>query len=129
MTEESESNYELQAAGISLISAVAQADSVIHPNELEVIADMLNKEWGIVEIAAPSMAEELTKQDISKEDVVYHCETFTKYLNDEDRLSFLKTLIGVATADKELHDKERDCISFIAENMGVSSDEISAICK
>src|SRR6056297_2097783 len=127
----SRSGYSMTTTGgfamslLVLVAAVMKADEKLLRSELNYVKQYFVKNFGEESAAeAIRMLRDILKQDISVGQVT---QQIKKNLDYSSRLQLLHFLYGVANADGKIHEKERNLIQRIANEMGISTKDKDSI--
>jgi uncharacterized tellurite resistance protein B-like protein len=112
--------FNILIAAVTLAAAVARADGKIHPSELNILTDVLSKQFGVMSAAAPAMASAGIESEINDEDIKHHCGVFIENSTIEEQERFMKILIGIANADLNIDPLEIECLQLIAGEFNIN---------
>jgi DnaJ like chaperone protein len=108
-----------------LIAAVMKADGKIMRSELDYVKDFLKRNFGEQAATEASiMLRDLLVQNIPVNDV---CQQIAQNMNYSARLQMLHFLFGIAAADRDISEEERQLIEIIGRDMGISESDMKSI--
>jgi len=129
--QKSSAGYSMTTTGsfvtslLVLVAAVMKADQKLMRSELNYVKEYFRKNFG------QESAEEAIQllRDILKQNIPIHevTEQIRTHMDYSSRLQMLHFLYGVAGADGQFHQKEKDTIEFIASHMGISDKDLNSI--
>lgn len=108
-----------------LISAIMKADGKVMKSELNYVKTFLVRNFGPDSARKTvNMLRDLLKQSIPVADV---CHQIQKNMDYSSRLQMLHFLFGIAQADGNLSPNERELLSHMARNLGISEKDFESI--
>jgi DnaJ like chaperone protein len=108
-----------------LVAAVMKADGKVLKSELDYVKKFMVHNFGEASATeAIRMLRDLLNQTIPVNEV---CRQIKQNMNYSARLQLLHFLYGIALADGEVDISEKDLISLIAREMGISGNDIESI--
>ena len=108
-----------------LVAAVMKADGKILKSELDYTKQFFVRSFGPEAAAeAIKILRDLLNQNIPVTDVSIQIR---KNMDHASRLQLLHFLYGIAAADGQIHESERQLIAHIAQNMGISEKDFQSI--
>ncbi|MBN1598251.1 MAG: TerB family tellurite resistance protein [Bacteroidales bacterium] len=130
-TEQPYKRYDRTTSGdfvismLVLIAAVMKADGKVMKSELDFVKTFLIQKLGSqASKEALVMLRDLMKQNIPVKDVAQQIRTRMDY---HGRLELLHLLYGVAQADRQIHEKEKQLLDQIGYYLGLSSSDQQSI--
>ncbi|NCB07711.1 MAG: molecular chaperone DjlA [Bacteroidia bacterium] len=108
-----------------LIAAVMKADGKILKSELDYVKKFMVQNFGESSAAeAVKLLRDLLKQTIPVNEV---CRQIQQNMNYSARLQLLHFLYGIAQADSEISQAEKQLIAQISRQMGISDSDFESI--
>ncbi len=108
-----------------LVAAVMKADGKILKSELDYVKKFMVHNFGEASATeAIKMLRDLLNQTIPVNEV---CRQIQQNMNYSARLQLLHFLYGIAQADGEVDPREKDLISLIGREMGISGSDLDSI--
>lgn len=108
-----------------LIAAVMKADGKVLKSELDYVKNFMVQNFGEPSAAeAVKLLRDLLKQTIPVNEV---CRQIQQNMNYSARLQLLHFLYGIAQADSEISQAEKQLIAQISQQMGISDSDFESI--
>jgi len=108
-----------------LSAAVMKSDGRILKAELEYVKHFFVKQFGVAHTKEQMLLfREIIKQDIPVHDV---CSQIRHYMDHPSRLQLIHYLFGISLADRQIHSKEVETITMIANYLGISINDFNSI--
>jgi uncharacterized tellurite resistance protein B-like protein len=124
--QDSLSAINIQLASAILLFEVVKADGRVDRLEMSQLIDILRKKFAIDGNETGRLLEMVS----DKGNEGLHLDSFTKKIrehwNRDERLKLLKDFWVIATADKDIDDRETDLIYKIAKLLNLNEEELIA---
>ncbi len=113
------------ASELLLLLHVIFADGHRHPAEMVAFKEIAFKNFGIPPEEIPEVAEYL--KDFAYETTTKQAANMLAEMAPERRVSLLRDLMRVATADKQLHEAETRMIQRVARLLDITPEELHEV--
>lgn len=110
---------------LALSAAVMKADNVVKKSELNFVKKFFLQNFNEDEtLEAIQILKELLNKDINIDEI---CTQIKYKMNHATKLQILHYLFGIAAADEEIHQNEKDIIKHIALKLGLTITDYESI--